>query len=69
MPAMTAHTNNLLLKEFGDRLLANGKKPKQIIVAIMRKLLHQIFGILKSGEPFNPQKTGFKSQTSTAGPP
>ena len=27
---------NPLLKEFGDRLEANGKKRKQIIVAIMR---------------------------------
>ena len=59
MPAMTARTNNPLLKEFGDRLQKNGKKPKQIIIAIMRKLLHQIYGILKSNEPFNPNKKGF----------
>jgi transposase len=61
MPAMNARVFNPLLKEFGDRLKSNGKKPKQIIVAIMRKLLHQIFGILKSGTPFNPDKQGFKS--------
>jgi len=59
MPAMTARTNNPLLKEFGDRLQKNGKKPKQIIIAIMRKLLHQIYGILKSNQPFNPNKKGF----------
>lgn len=59
MPAMNARVFNPLLKDFGDRLKENGKKPKQIIVAIMRKLLHLIFGILKSGQPFNPEKRGF----------
>lgn len=58
MPAMTARMNNPLLKAFGDRLKENGKKPKQIIIAIMRKLLHQIYGILKSGQPYNPEKRG-----------
>ena len=58
MPAMNARVFNPLLKTFGDRLKENGKKPKQIIIAIMRKLLHQIYGILKSGEPFNPKKRG-----------
>lgn len=58
MPAMSARIYNPLLKTFAERLLANGKKPKQVIVAIMRKLLHQIFGILKSGQPYNPEKRG-----------
>lgn len=59
MPAMTARVFNPLLKAFADRLLENGKKPKQIIIAVMRKLLHQIYGILKSGQPYNPEKRGF----------
>ncbi len=59
MPAMTARVFNPLLKTFADRLLENGKKPKQIIIAVMRKLLHQIYGILKSGQPYNPDKRGF----------
>lgn len=59
MPAMTARVSNPLLKTFADRLIANGKKPKQVIIAVMRKLLHQIYGILKSGEPYNPEKRGF----------
>ena len=58
MPAMTARTNNPLLKTFADRLKENGKKPKQIIIALMRKLLHQIYGILRSGQPYNPEKRG-----------
>lgn len=59
MPAMNARVFNPLLKEFGDRLEANGKKRKQVIIAIMRKLLHQAYGILKSREPYNPEKRGF----------
>jgi transposase len=59
MPAMTARVFNPLLKTFADRLLENGKKPKQIIIAVMRKLLHQIYGILKSGQPYHPGKRGF----------
>ncbi|MBK1884805.1 hypothetical protein JIN85_20515 [Luteolibacter pohnpeiensis] len=50
-----------MLKTFADRLQENGKKPKQIIIAIMRELLHQIYGILKSGEPYNPEKRGFQT--------
>ena len=63
LPAMTAKTHNPLLKEFADRLKENGKKPKEIIVAVMRKLVHQIYGILKSGKPFNPEKRGFNGST------
>ena len=66
MPAMTARVYNPLLKEFGDRLQANGKTPKQVIIAIMRKLLHQIYGILKSGMPYNPNKRGFQNALAIA---
>ena len=59
MPAMTARIFNPLLKTFADRLLDIGKKPKQIIIAVMRKLIHQIYGILKSGQPYHPEKRGF----------
>jgi len=59
MPAMTARIYNPLLREFAERLLKNGKKRKEVIIAIMRKLLHQIYGILKSGQPYNPEKRGY----------
>lgn len=61
LPAMTAMTYNPLLKEFAQRLKENGKTGKQIVIAVMRKLLHQIYGILKSGQPFNPEKRGLKT--------
>lgn len=57
---MTARNFHPLLKEFADHLKDNGKKSKQIIIAVMRKLLHQIYGILKSGEPFNLEREAFK---------
>lgn len=59
MPARSAKVHNPLLKAFADRLEERGKTSKQITVAVMRKLLHQIYGILKSGEPYNPEKRGF----------
>jgi len=41
-------------KHFRQRLSARGKPPKLIIGAMMRKLLHVAFGVLKSGKPFDP---------------
>ena len=39
---------NPIIKAFGDRLKTKGKNGKVIVVAAMRKLLHMIYGILKS---------------------
>jgi transposase len=54
MPAMVAMRHNPILKAFAERLAHNGLKPKQVITAVMRKLLHLAYGILKNKEPFNP---------------
>lgn len=54
MPAVVASQRNLVLKSFYDRLLARGLKKKQALTAVMRKLLHLIFGVLKTGKPFDP---------------
>ena len=54
-PAMTAMERNPLLITFARRLREAGKAPKLIITAVMRKLLHIVFGVLKSNQPFNPQ--------------
>ena len=53
MPAMSARRSNPVLTVFADRLQANGLKGKQVIVAVMRKLIHLAYGILKSGMPFD----------------
>lgn len=53
-PALSAKTHNPFIRPLALRLKAQGHCPLSIIVAAMRKLLHQIFGILKSGQPFDP---------------
>ena len=53
-PAMNAVRHNPLIRAFAERLKANGKAPKLILAAAMRKLLHIAFGVLKSGQPFDP---------------
>lgn len=54
MPALVAKNRNPILIAFAQRLKATGLTNKEIIVAVMRKLLHLIYGILKSGQPFDP---------------
>ena len=54
MPAIVARRYNPVIKEFADRLKKAGKPNMVIIGAVMRKLLHIIYGVLKSGKPFDP---------------
>jgi len=54
MPALLAMRFNPLLRAFADRLRARGLPTEAIILAVMRKLLHLVFGVLKSGQPFDP---------------
>jgi transposase len=54
-PAMTAIRYNPICKDFAARLAAQGKPSIVIIGAVMNKLLHIIYGVLKYGQPFNPQ--------------
>jgi transposase len=61
MPAVCAKRFNPIIQSFCQRLSASGLKPMEVIGAAMHKLLHLIFGILKSGKPFDPlflQKQG-----------
>ena len=55
MPAISAKRFNPIIHAFCLRLLDAGLKPLQVVGAAMRKLLHLIFGILKSGKPFDPK--------------
>lgn len=57
LPAISAQRFNPLIVAFSERLLAKGKAKKQVIGAIMRKLLHLAYGVLKSGSPFDPNFT------------
>jgi len=53
MPAVVAKRCNPTLKAFAQRLETRQLKGKQIIVAVMRKLAHLVYGILKSGKAFD----------------
>jgi transposase len=53
MPAMVALYRTAWGKVFRERLAANGKPPMLIIGAMMRKLVHVAFGVLRSGKPFD----------------
>lgn len=53
-PALSAVRHNPLIKALYQRLLARGKPKMVALVAAMRKLLHQIYGVLRSGRAFDP---------------
>jgi len=53
-PAMVAGKYNPLIAAFWQRLKAQNKPGKVIVVACMHKLLAIAYGVLKSGKPFNP---------------
>lgn len=54
MPALSAHRWNPIIAALKKRLEARGKNGMTINVAIMRKLLHLCYGVLKTGKPFDP---------------
>jgi transposase len=54
MPALVSIQFNPVIIRFYDRLKEKGKNGKVIVCAVMRKLVHIIFGILKSGKKFDP---------------
>jgi transposase len=51
MAALVGMRTDPVLKPFADRLKERKKSPKVIIVAIMRKMVHLLYGIAKSGQP------------------
>ena len=55
-PALVASKTDPNIKAFYDKLIAKGKKPLQVIVAIMRKLLLAIWGMFKHNKPWNGEK-------------
>jgi transposase len=58
MPAMVAAYRTQWGAIFRRRLEASGKPPMLIIGAMMRKLIHVAFGVLKSEQPFKPALHG-----------
>jgi hypothetical protein len=54
MPAVVAQRHNPILRAYAERMAEHGLCKLQVVVAVMRKLLHLVYGILKSGQPFDP---------------
>lgn len=55
-PALTAVRCHPILKPFAVRLRAAGKPKMVVIAAVMRKLIHQIYAVLRSGRVFDPAR-------------
>lgn len=53
MPALVALKHNPDIQAFGQRLLLAGKQRMLVVGAVMRKLIHIIFGVLKSGTTYS----------------
>lgn len=52
MPAVSAIGNDPAMKAFYDTLIRRGKTPKQAITAVMRKLVHVCYGVVKNDQPY-----------------
>lgn len=57
MPSMAALRFNDTVMRFAEQLSRNGKSKMVIIGAVMRKLVHMMFGVLRSGQAFDPAYT------------
>ena len=64
MPALVALRYNPILIQLKQRLTNAGKSKMTIVGAAMRKLVHLIYGVLKSGVPFDADYV--KKQTGSA---
>jgi transposase len=52
MPGMVAKRHNPVIIAMAKRLEQRGLAPKAIVGASMRRLVHMIYGVIKSGHPF-----------------
>ena len=52
MPAMSAATNDPEMKAFYQGLIAKGKPKKVALTAVMRKLTHLCYGVVKNQTPY-----------------
>jgi transposase len=66
MPALVASRSEPHVRAFYNELLARGKRPMVAIVAIMRKLLHALHGMLHHGEDFQGHRFRTIPVTATA---
>jgi transposase len=53
MPALVACRYEPHVRDFYERLVKRGKKKRQALLAVARKLLHAIYGMFRTLEPFD----------------
>lgn len=56
MPALVASNHEPAIRAYYEHLLDNGKAKMQALIAIMRKLLHAIYGMLEHDQDFDGAK-------------
>jgi transposase len=56
MPALVALRHEPHLRRFYEHLVGRGKAPLQAVVAVMRKLLHALFAMFRSNQPYDGSK-------------
>src|SRR4029077_12733392 len=56
MPALVALRRDPYLRRFYQNLLARGKARLQAVVAVMRKLLHALFAMFRTNQPYDGSK-------------
>jgi transposase len=54
-PAITALRCSPFFQQWAEGLRQRGKSKMSVIGAAMRKLIHLAYGVLKTGQPFDPQ--------------
>ena len=68
MPALVAVRHEPHLRAFYQHLLARGKSKMQALIAVMRKLLHAIYGMFKYRQPYDGATVYHRAATSAAPP-
>ena len=68
MPAHSAIRYEPRVGAFYDKLLRRGKAKMVAVVAVMRKLLHAIYGMLKHGQDFDGEKFYATPETAPSTP-
>jgi len=53
MPSLVARRHNPILRRFAEHLAQGGMAKKAVIGAVMHKLAHLIYGIIRTGKPFD----------------
>jgi transposase len=64
MAALSAMKYNVSIKSFAARLFAKGKPGKVVVVAVMRKLIHISFALLKRQARYQPDHINLKPATN-----